>query len=189
MDAKTRREEMEQEAADNPLPPGRIRALLADLSTLGERFRARLRRRPQQSFQSAVPRVAARTAERLSLDVPATLRGEPLPPDVFGKTAGLLPVFAWHADRLGRTAMNQGSSVYFEPEENSLTGYRCAFPMPPAFASAALLFLQESIHDAWENLPRDDMDRVMMDEIVDLFIAAQNNPAFSLRPTHDNPSA
>lgn len=182
--------EQEQSSADEPLlSSGRIRSLLSSLNTLGDRFRARLRNRPQQNFQSAVPRVAARTASNLGEEVPATLRGEVLPADVFGKNAGMLPVFAWHADRLGRTAMNQGSSVYFEPENNSLTGFRCVFPMPPAFASAALLFLQEAIYDAWENLPRDEMGRVMMDELVDLFVAAQNNPAFSLRATHENPSA
>lgn len=181
-------ENITQPALNGALNAGRIQSLLSDLSALGARFRARLRRRPQQNFQSAVPRVAARTAEKLGGETPATLRGEALPSEVFGKTAGLLPVFAWHADRLGRTAMNQGSSVYFEPEENSLTGYRCVFPMPPAFASAALLFLQEAIHDAWENLPRDEMDRVMLDELVDLFVAAQNNPDFSLRAAHDNPT-
>lgn len=170
------------------LAPGRIRSLLSDLGALGARVRARLRFRKQQNFQSAVPRVAARVAEKLGEDAPAVFRGEVLHPDVFGKNAGLLPVFAWHADRLGRTAMNQGSSVYFEEEENSLTGYRCVFPMTPAFASAALLFLQEAIHDAWENLPRDEMGNVMMDEIVDLFVEAQKNPAFDLRAMPDNPS-
>lgn len=178
---------MDQEGSET-LAPGRIRSLLSDLGALGARVRARLRFRKQQNFQSAVPRVAARVAERLGEEAPAVLRGEILHPDVFGKTAGLLPVFAWHADRLGRTAMNQGSSVYFEEEEGSLTGYRCVFPMAPAFASAALLFLQEAIHDAWENLPRNEMGQVMMDEIVDLFVEAQRNPAFDLRATPENPS-
>ena len=163
------------------------RGLLANLAALGERLRAGFRPRATQTFATAVPRVAWRVAARLSAERAAVLGDDVIDPALFGKTAGLLPVFIWHADRLAREVMKQGSGVYFEPEGASLTGYRCAFPITPAFSSSVLLFLQESLHDAWENLPRDARDRVVLDDFVGLFIGAQLHPESIIQTAPESP--
>lgn len=128
------------------------------------------RRHAHQSFATSVTRVAARTARKLSENAPSELFGEQVHPDAFGQVGGLLPVVCWHANAIANTVSERFAlSPIISPDPDTLVGARVSFIEHPAFAASSCLFIQEAMHHAWEELPKNEHGLVILDDLVLLF--------------------